>query len=86
MNANVVEASLTEAGNGFPSKGDKVYHPPTDSVYSIAWIGRIHTSGQGNWVPVKLESTGECAHDLDEDEWGSLSDCIVELDAAEGTL
>ena len=80
-----IEATITEAGNGFPSDGGLVYDSESNTVYRVLSKGRIETgrsSGAGNWVLAKLEEAGDPS-DYSEEEWEQVSDCRVNVATGE---
>lgn len=80
-NKTEIRATIIERGNGFPDVGDRIYDSQTDTIYEILSMGRIQTQQYaGNWRDARLEDTGLCASDLDDDEFDSLSDCGLTLD------
>lgn len=84
--APLLEATITEQGNGFPSVGTLLYDADSNSVYKVVSIGNIQTgrsSGAGNWCTATLEDAEETDPTAYSDEaWEELSDCRVEIHAA----
>ncbi len=74
-----ISATITERGNGFPCVGDYVYDTATDTVYTVARMGRIHTRQYAsNWVEAELEDTGLSASDLTDGEFDDIT-CSVTI-------
>ena len=78
-----MKATIHECGNGFPTVGDRIYEPHTDSILVITWMGPIQTRQyQANYVHAEVESTGCSAGDVSEEAWLNLSDCQLSLEDA----
>lgn len=62
-------ATIIEAGNGFPSVGDYVMHTTSGALYRVTAVDNtIHTGdhpGAGNWLRVAVEPADwvDCAYD-----------------------